>query len=87
MNIRIQIVTCDYDFEVWLTVMKSPKRESHKKRRRDSRLIYLYKGLKGKASFIMPMQNALAAYMNEKRSLLKSKQRYVFGLSDKEAKL
>ena len=51
-NRAARFVTGNYNFETgsMTGILKHLKWESFKKRRRDSRLILLYKGLKGKAS-------------------------------------
>ena len=47
-----RFVTGNYNYETWSMtgILGQLKWESHKKRRKDNRLILLYKGLKGKAS-------------------------------------
>ena len=51
-NRAARFVTGNYNFETWSTtgILEHLKWESLKKQKRDSRLIFLYKGLKGEAS-------------------------------------
>ena len=64
-NRAARFVTGNYNFEAgsMTGILEHLKWESLKKRRRDSRLVLLYKGLKGKASIPTELQMTLSPWL------------------------